>query len=314
MQSRVDHFEGTSAEYVSYLEQTIVNLRQQLQVHSSSSAINSVTAFPSSPAATESPERGRSAPIDNSDSYPPLRIVHFEPEPQQAKKRRCNNPAWMQSAKALIDETPRARNWDNVLMDKGIFDIMTTNGAVTHLLDNSFEPNTPKATTTPVEMENGDVLSYVKNYARATATRVRRASVSLALANFQKFLVLSSCAVLLDSGVPVAGVLDTVRICIGTNATDKYCKRTLRTAKYLNTLIDTLDMNGWGYRASELLLVWNRTPSFYYTLACSVNSSLEHLKDQLCREELTSYTADERNWTPIFVPSLIHNILHKHIE
>lgn len=41
---------------------------------------------------------------------------------------------------------------------------------------------------------------------------------------------------------------------------------------------------------------------------------MEHFKDQLCREELTSYTASGRTWTPIFVPSLVHSVLRKRIE
>lgn len=254
MQFRLDEFNGSDLEYVAYLEQTIIQLRQQIQVHSFFAGKN-IVSLPSSPPASETSESGHQAPANSSDSHSPLQIIHFEPKSHQAKRRRCEAPSWMRCAKALIEETPKAQHWDDALMQNGIFDIMTTNGAVTHLLDTSFEPNSSALTTVPVGIENETVLDYVKAYARATATRARRASVALALANFQKFLVLSSCAVLLDSGVSIAGVFDAVRICTGTDATDNYCKRTLQTAKYLNSLIDTLDMNGWGHRASELLLV-----------------------------------------------------------
>ncbi|KAK3669280.1 hypothetical protein LTR78_010854, partial [Recurvomyces mirabilis] len=161
---------------------------------------------------------------------------------------------WLTNAKCLVGETPTAKHWDQVFHDKGLYDIMETGSALTYLLDTTVERDMSAVGKSAVPRQ-GDVLSYVRHYAQATATRSMAASIALTLANFQKFLVLSACAVLLEEEeVSPAEVLTVAKLCMG-NVTDGYCRRVVRSTKAVNELIDKLNLHGWGYRSSELLLV-----------------------------------------------------------
>ncbi|KAM0714518.1 hypothetical protein Q7P37_009814 [Cladosporium fusiforme] len=202
---------------------------------------------------------------------------------------------------------------------------MTSGHAVECLLDSEFEPRLcTREPTTGAGTTIGDgsgsgsdddhTLGAVRTYAQTTAMRWTLATTALALANFQKFLVLSACAVLLESEVSIAKVWNTVRICLGGNLSDDHCKRSVAAARYLNVLIDTLNIHKWGHRASELLLLWNRAPTYYYHLCCSRERSIEYLKWQLCSDAFTDTPAETSHWTPIFIPSLVQHILGKTVS
>lgn len=177
-----------------------------------------------------------------------------------AKKRRtCDNPYWMTCAKRLVKQTPMAQNWTSSLKERGIHDIMKSGDAVTCLLDNKLESQLSAQVSTAETVNANETDDYttacLRTYARTTSMRSSLASTALALANFQKFLVISACAVLAEGDTPIAKLYEIVRICVGNTSTDEYCKRTMASAKYLNELIDTLSIHDWGQRAAELLLI-----------------------------------------------------------
>jgi hypothetical protein len=180
--------------------------------------------------------------------------------PRIAKKRRtCDSPYWMTCAKQLVKQTPMAQSWTSSLKDSGIHEIMKSGDAVTCLLDSKLESQLSAQVFTAeagkVDETDDYTTAYLRTYARTTSMRSTLASTALALANFQKFLVISACAVLAEGNTPIAKVYEIVRICVGNKSTDEYCKRTMTAAKYLNELIDTLDIHDWGQRAAELLLL-----------------------------------------------------------
>lgn len=113
---------------------------------------------------------------------------------------------------------------------------MKSGEAVNCLLDSKFEPRFSLRVSTPAivgdESTNENyTASSLRNYARTTAMRWTLASTALALANFQKFLVISACAVLMEGETPIAEVFDIVRVCVGSDSSDAYCKRTIKAAK-----------------------------------------------------------------------------------
>lgn len=169
----------------------------------------------------------------------------------------------MTCANRLIAQTPKAECWSSSLKEHGIHDIMKSGDAVNCLLDGKSELRFSTQVLTPEivgdENTNEDyTASSLRNYARTTAMWWTRASTALALANFQKFLVISACAVLMEGETPIAEVFDIVRLCVGSDSSDAYCKRTITAAKYLNELVDTLNIHEWGHRAGELLLFCKR--------------------------------------------------------
>ena len=254
MSTRVDTFRGTNREYISYLEEQVLTLRQRLKVSPCPDATTRSTDNAVWAAEETGPVQRQQQPY--SDAFAEAMDI---PDERAAKRTRKHEPRWMQNAKALIAQTPTAVSWSESLRTQGIHDIMTSGDAVICLLDSKLELRLPAKLTVPegtqVEADSSDTLTYLRDYAQTTAMRGTLASTALALANFQKFLVLSACGVLMEGETPIASVLDIVRICVGENSSDEHCRRTVTAAKYLNVLVDRLNIHGWGSRASELLLL-----------------------------------------------------------
>lgn len=217
MVERLDGFIGTTHEYISYLEENLVDARRTLN-------------------AEETPTNGR-------------------------KRKRTGDPQWMECAKHLVRRTPVSHDWTSSLKEHGIHELLESGDAVVCLLDTKFESHSfirpPTADASVIDATDDEMTAALRTYAHTTSVRLSSASTALALANFQKFLAISACAVLAEGDTPIAKVYDIVRICVGTKSksSDAHCKRTLALAKYMNQLIDILDIHDWGQRAAELLLL-----------------------------------------------------------
>lgn len=248
MNSTIDGFEGTAAEYILYLERTIVSLREY---HSS--------------CATCAPNRAATHSRTPSEPGTELEFVRFDPikevtswRPGKRKKSEVTIPRWKERALALVQATPEADAWIERLKDKGIYDAMRNGTAVSSLLlldvDNR-RYESVEADSTACQTPDSNPISRVQHYARISVRREISASMATALANYQKFLVLSACAVLVGKGSPTDDVYQIVRICMGNDVTDVHCQRILRGCKFVHELMDNLYMGGWGLRAYELLLI-----------------------------------------------------------
>lgn len=178
------------------------------------------------------------------------------------------------------------------------------------------------------QMAPSSPLVRIQRYARVSAQRGIDASVGTALTNYQKFLVLSSCTVLISTGTPLNEAYAVVRICMGNDVTDEQCRRMLRGCQFMHKLVDNLYVGGWGVRAFELLLVckrWshfhgmamtvdsrlgNRSPAYYGTIVHAFEAGLEFLSTELCTKSLVSDAeTHSTNWTSIFAPSIISQIV-----
>lgn len=263
MASRIDSFTGSSAEYVEYLELTIRHLR----VHHQTCTIQahdlgrppSGTDIRADAACT--PQAAPSAaPAYSSHALEPrhsFQFISYQPCGEQPKRRKPNGP-WQKFATHLVEKTPKAQNWWFAVKESGIDEAMSTGKIAAFLLDRDCP--TPSSSSRAIEVSvsqdggNDALLTRLTSYARVAMLRETNATMMMVLANFQKFLVLSSCAVLRASGVSIESVHDIVKVCIG-DIGEVYCRRTLRVAIFLNELIDKLDARGWGSRASELFLL-----------------------------------------------------------
>lgn len=285
MDGRLDNFDGSPDDYVTYLEETIILLRQH---HSSCSfAAKSGPVQSSTPVATEATTR---APVSVDQTVPEpspaprlpcnnrpainslpqkrfrgLEFVAFDPtsvgEQSNVVRQKKNDLRWKDNALALIRDTPQAENWHQALKDKGLYDILCSGSIVVHLLDtkHSFYP---LQTLEAVDATScSGRLDQIKRYATATMQKQMSAGVALALADFQMFLVLSSCAVLLEAGDAPADIFEIVRICIGRDTSERRCKNILKACRYLNRLADSLYMRGWGLRAGEAILLCTVRPT-----------------------------------------------------
>lgn len=322
MRSRLDDFAGTEESYISYLEQTVALLRAQLNSpHGRASTSTDQHDAPEDvPLATpllRSCREHRTAPVTATTAE------------GRSPKRRKTRPHWKTVAETLVQCTPQPAKWMDTMSNKGIFDLLEDDKAAKYLLGIDDTPNLHVAKRTSVAHEAGNVLEGLTRFAHDSADRESKAIVALALANFQKFLVLSACAVLLEGDHSPSEVFNVVRICVGSGVSEDYCKRSVKASKYINQLVDTLQFNGWGDRASELLLLCktfnlchsrdlslagNRPPSYYYALSRSADSSLEYLRSMLCDHERMLHSQGNPQWMPLSVPVLVFSMLEQQVE
>lgn len=279
MNSRLDHFLGSSHDYVKYLERNLIALRQH---HSQCSfAQRSVTAqslagtsaeattevsIPSEVHASDRPQIQTIPSIASAENESlhrkrsrDIEFVAYDPRSIgrqfKAVKQDKRHLRWMTNALALLRDTPHAADWHLTLKEKGLYDILCSGNAVLHLLDTEHELVEPQGPKVPDGISVTGRLNQIRFYAQATAQKHLRAGVALALANFQMFLVISSCAVLLEIGDPSADIFEIVRICIGRDASIQRCRDIMKASTFLNRLADTLYMKGWGLRAVEAILL-----------------------------------------------------------
>ncbi|KAK1082868.1 hypothetical protein LTR48_006690 [Friedmanniomyces endolithicus] len=300
----IDGFAGSPSDYVAYLESNISALRQREASCTCAASQRTLLPRPTSKRPQE------------------LEIIPFHPATANAvcgkRKLRKTTPRWKERALTLVHETPSASTWATKLKERGIFEVMSNGMAVKSLL----LLNTNGRSTIPVDQITetsgplySNPLARIEHYARISVQREITASVATALANYQIILVLSSCTVLRGTGTSSEEIYRLVRIRMGNDATDERRRKILRGCQFVHELMDSLYMGGWGLRAFELLLVWNKTPTFYCTVSEAYEASLTFLKANLCKDELTTNVETSPvDWTSIFAPKIIHNILGEHIE
>lgn len=149
--------------------------------------------------------------------------------------------------------TPKAGEWRDCIASLGLYEAMRTGEAALFMLDGS-HPSPGWCTPRSGSIGVSDGFGRLEAYALAAVRRHSEARLGLMLANFQKFLLLSSCAVLFYANEPREKIYPIVRICIGEQSST-YCDHIMRTVKYINEIIDGLSAVGWKYRASELVLI-----------------------------------------------------------
>lgn len=261
MLSRIDEFSGSFEDYVRYLEDTVLDLRSRFatvpRLASTVAGKRRLQEHSQIIGNLEDLQEEEDHQIRPSPQKKPreLEIVQWKPGTDDTPARTSSNAPWRRLAKTLVQETPFASDWAATLRKNGLHDMMSTGKAVSILLGPEYELNEsfPRDRLPTIEDEQG-AFRRVTDYARAAAQNGINASAALMLANFQKFLVFCLCSVMRDNGVSQSDVNGVVRICLGDVSND-YCNRVLRAAVYLNQLVDALYMNGWGLRASELLLL-----------------------------------------------------------
>lgn len=228
MGNRIDDFPGSEHDYVKFLEQAVTSLRAHHRFCTTSCTTTS----------------------ENT-----LNIIQWTPE---AKRARTDSPTWKEDARTLVKSTPKANQWWQAIRANGIYEPLSNGNAAAYVLDSQCSLVEPATTTAlfarATASERSGLLARVAAYAHTAIRRETTATAAIMLANFQKFLILSTCAVLNQTGSPKEDVFDIVKICIGPVG-DRYCRQTLRTAVYLNQLVDMLSSHGWGERASDLLLI-----------------------------------------------------------
>lgn len=154
------------------------------------------------------------------------------------------NEPWKNQAESLVLKTPKAIEWNRKIKEANIYTIMVDDNAAAFLLDEN-RPVSTLCVQQDITQQMQGVAGRVQQYARSATTRDLNAQIASKVANFQKFLLLSACAVLREEQeIPQNTINDILRISLD-DVKNRYCMRMLDTAVYLNRLIDCLNSYGW---------------------------------------------------------------------
>ncbi|KAG8531614.1 uncharacterized protein KY384_003245 [Bacidia gigantensis] len=320
--------QGDQEEYIQYLKALVYELvKHHSQDHENCQFLPSarlptnrtaLVATQSDPLPRTSKRPQKRGFANEDESSEGLRFISWQPSNQPPKPRDTGTNSWMPLAKKLVDITPLAADWWKKAEFFNLETIMQGGVAAQFVLDGSTKTlSIPRQKEIEVSYNYGAeecwLLSAAKGYAETAANRALTVECVLMLVNFQKFIVLCICAVLSQMGASKAALVDITRICFG-DVSEEYALRLWRTAIFLNQLVDGLGFRGWGNRASELLLIWNRPPPYYVHLAWAPKAALEYLTANLSTNLHTQGVDEREGWTSLFIPSLIYNVLGQKIE
>ena len=140
----------------------------------------------------------------------------------------------------------------------------------------------------------------------------------------QRFIFVCLCVVLQAEGVATDQVNSVMRMLISDTG-GKYLERVRKGVMWMNTLIDDLAGIGWGSRASELLMlcelrrkhltaqadqfIGNKQPTYYSDFGDYWDASKESISQTLSRSEFTAPVQAKEEWTAIFIPSIVCQLL-----
>lgn len=256
MPQRIDQFQGSETEYKAYLEDLVLQLREnccacaQTRLSTASTTAGRGSHAPQQPRTSSTVSKRKRLKDTDLD----VRLW----QPRLVQEVPTNTPQWQIVADKLIAATPNPLR--EYLEEQGVLAIMRNGEAAACLLNAEQEGlQSGKNITMPsltLCLDSGsEILANIKHYAEVSARNSRKASLAVMLANFQKLLVLSACAVVLSTEKSLQeDILDTV--CILYGGTNKpYARRLVETAVFVNQLIDMLSMHGWGDRAAVLIML-----------------------------------------------------------
>ena len=285
---RIDGFEGTQEEYVAFLERLVFALRVDGLTASNGCTHTGLTQpsdemlsvvedipQPSIAGVAQANDESLSSTENSTENISQASTnVQFRfvqdfvcgPVRQRAKPAF---PAWKKFAQQLVRLTPTADEWAQRLTNLEVLENTHNGRILSMLLHGTSEMPAIRETDSAISallqdesLPTRNVLAYATNAMRNDVS----ASLMVTLANFQKFLVLSSCAVLHNAGTSKETASMIAKVCLG-NVSDDHCWNMIKTAVYLNQMIDVLSVNGWYKRASELVLICMSSSVYFQLLS-----------------------------------------------
>lgn len=244
---------------------------------------------------------------------------------------------WRHDVTIIKSLSDASINWNQTLR---LYDSKVESDLVTGAMpEYQFTEQPGQSTNLLVSMQTEGVgksssLEKVRRFASMTLTPdVKHAETLHGVSIFRRFLVLTSCEVLLK-----INVVESAEICriLGDSVdpflhlTEPQLRIELQTIRFLNRLLDQLDLNGLNGRASILLLLCKelcsckyvkvnvyagaKPISFFSHIASSERAQEASLKD-LCsffsRHPLSVCTLNDGLPRPISIINIIYNLLDR---
>lgn len=266
MSQRIDGFQGSEVEYRAYLESLVLSLRGSRCTFAQTSRPDVTTTSPKQMFhAPHQPNNSSIIPTTQRLNANGLEVRLWQPYSAQdhpSRKKAIQTPKrrpqWQTIADNLINGTPKALR--KCLEQQGVLNIMRNGEAAAHLLNVGNErPQSVNEPSAPASAQclasASQVLASIQHYAEVSARYSQNASLASMIANFQKLLVLSACAVVFKTEESLREPVLNI-VCLMYGSTEKqYAHRLVRTAVFVNQLIDMLSVNGWDDQAAVLILL-----------------------------------------------------------
>ncbi|KAG8625223.1 hypothetical protein KVT40_006974 [Elsinoe batatas] len=189
----------------------------------------------------------------------------------------------------LIASTPHPNFWTWHVEEFGYRQAISSGYAINFLLDtghgNLISEEQLRASNVEhraYRSEDIATLHRLEGYASATAQQPSETDLDQSLLQLRGLVLFSACAVLQDLGFPSKSLCLVARPSPGDITVD-YFQRMAHAAIWVNRLLDTLEADGWGQNAVELLMIWNRSLSFYIPLKVAAEESLKQVSHDLER-------------------------------
>ncbi|KAF7186229.1 hypothetical protein HII31_12471 [Pseudocercospora fuligena] len=131
MGARLDSFNGTLEQYISYLEDLVLSYRQKPTATRDRAETGLDVLRTSASEVTEIPTHGKRPKCSGQFEFIVVDPRSLQPNPIRQKSAI---PRWKQNAIALIRETPKAEDWYKALAEEGIHDAMCSGEAAAYLM------------------------------------------------------------------------------------------------------------------------------------------------------------------------------------
>lgn len=169
------------------------------------------------------------------------------------------------------------------------------------------------------------LIDRAKAYAELYISRNHSAKTTLRLINFQKFVFVSLCVVILDQGASKARVYDLLRLVLGSSCDEVFLVRVLRAVTHVNGIVDETNCKWEDNRTAELLLICEHVieslkaiangsrignkSSTYYVPFAEYPKSRAFLCAALANDQYKKGFTPRHQWTHFFIPSLLYYLM-----
>lgn len=247
MTARLYQFKGSDADYISFLERTLVETSIYF-------CTNGVADPPSDPLPITTTASGVSADLlparpalgnQKGETQPGLQIVQYDPS--RVASRPCATPRWQQELDRLLVEIPDVDSWETRRAKVNLKD----NRKVIRMLLNDCASSEDMSLASGSESHSISILDSLRSYALFTKEKNTEATFSAKLSLFQELVFVSFCAVALKAGVSKDAILSALRLYISDSG-EEHLMKIISGATWANQCISSLSNTAWGSKSSEI--------------------------------------------------------------
>ena len=181
-------------------------------------------------------------------------IIVFNVNEQDSTVKAQAQPKWRKYATRFLDGVPTTTDWIKRREQLGLVALEDNETAIAAIAGDCSPRWALQLSKIGPLACTDDLLCSARAYAQITRRSSVDATFTSQLRSFQDVVFVSLCAVLEQCGVPVEQIDDVMRLSI-SDSQPIHLKRLRAGATWANQVISVLSKAGWGFRATEMLLI-----------------------------------------------------------